>query len=625
MCKTLKTSVMTSLLVCLILVISSSVFAGESPHINKIEVQEYPGQLQVNIYATGQVQYKVVEQKKPDNSIIIDIFPALFSKTVKTTPVNIASIKQIRTGQFSIHDGSGDPDIVRVVIDLSKPSEFQAALSNNGKIVAVAIDAPGVKGPDVFAQAQSRPRTVVKEPDPQLVSCDLKSADLADVLKLFSDQTKENIVLGPGVSASGITLRLEKVPLEKALNLVLRLHDLDYRRIGNVIVIDSPEHLATVFPAPQPPEKIPEEITTQVINLEYADASSVANTINATFQNAASADTRIQAVIVKGTPDQIRDIRALIANLDVPGPPPPPPPPAPPPPVTQVFKVKYARASEVASQMGGLVPQGSIIVDNRLNSLIVTGSEGTLTTVKDFLASVDVAQPQVSMELKVLELASSTSRNLGINWGSSLQATWSERVHTGGTGANPVDEGTATLPMGDIGIHTFTRTAFSLQSTINFLLSSSEAKLLANPRITTMDGLKANIHLGDRIPLVYYDPRAGLYQATYIDVGVVLSVTPIVNGDGYITTEITPEVSSVTSFIQNFPQVATRSASTTVRVKDGDTIIVGGLLRDDERVDISKIPILGDIPILGALFRNKSAAMQSTEVVFMITPKVLKY
>ena len=625
MCKTLKTSVMTSLLVCLILVISSSVFAGESPHINKIEVQEYPGQLQVNIYATGQVQYKVVEQKKPENSIIIDIFPALFSKTVKTTPVNIASVKQIRTGQFSIHDGSGDPDIVRVVIDLAKPSEFQAALSNNGKIVAVAIDAPGVKGPDVFAQAQSRPRTVVKEPNPQHVSCDLKNADLADVLKLFSDQTKENIVLGPGVSASGITLRLEKVPLEKALNLVLRLHDLDYRRIGNVIVIDSPEHLATVFPAPQPPEKIPEEITTQVINLEYADASSVASTINATFQNAASADTRIQAVIVKGTPDQIRDIRALIANLDVPGPPPPPPPPAPPPPVTQVFKVKYAKASEVASQMGGLVPQGSIIVDNRLNSLIVTGSEGTLTTVKDFLASVDVAQPQVSMELKVLELSSTTSRNLGINWGSSLQTSWTERVHSDVGATDPTDPGVATLQMGDIGIHTFTRTAFSLQSTINFLLSSSEAKLLANPRITTMDGLKANIHLGDRIPLVYYDPRAGLYQATYIDVGVVLSVTPIVNGDGYITAEISPEVSSVTSFIQNFPQVATRSASTTVRVKDGDTIIIGGLLRDDERVDISKIPILGDIPILGALFRNKSAAMQSTEVVFMITPKVLKY
>jgi type II secretory pathway component GspD/PulD (secretin) len=541
--------------------------------------------------------------------------------------VNIATVKQIRTGQFSIHDGSGDPDIVRVIIDLANPTEFQAALSNNGKIVAVAINAPGVKGPDVFAQAHSRPRTVVKEPDPQLISCDLKNADLADVLKLFSDQTKENIVIGPNAGASDITLRLEKVPLEKALNLVLRLHDLDYRRIGNVIVIDSPEHLATVFPAPQPPEKIPEEITTQVINLEYADASSVATTINATFQNAASADTRIQAVIVRGTPDQIRDIRALIANLDVPGPPPPPPPPAPPPPVTQVFKVKYAKAAEVASQMGGLVPQGSIIVDSRLNSLIVTGSEGTLTTVKDFLASVDVAQPQVSMELKVLELASTTSRNLGINWGGSVQATWTEmRPSNAGDGGNaPGDAGTPTLPLGDIGLHTFTRTNFSLQSTINFLLSSSEAKLLANPRITTMDGLKANIHLGDRIPLVYYDPRAGLYQATYIDVGVVLSVTPIVNGDGYITVELTPEVSSVTSFIQNFPQVATRTASTTVRVKDGDTIIVGGLLRDDERVDVSKIPILGDIPILGALFRNKSTALQSTEVVFMVTPKVLKY
>ena len=628
--KSIRTSFIASLLLCLIFSSSIAAFANESPQIKKVEVQEYPGQLQVNIYASGQVQYKVIEQKKPDNSIIIDIYPALCAKTVKTTPVNIATVKQIRLGQFSIHDGSGDPDIVRVIVDLSKPTEFQAALSNNGKIVALAIDAPGVKGPAVFAQAQSRPRTVIQEPPPQLVSCDLKNADLVDVLKLFSDQTKENIVVGASISGGGITLRLEKVPLEKALNLVLRLHDLDYRRIGNVIVIDSPEHLSNVFPAPQPPEKIPEEITTQVINLEYADAQSVATTINATFANAATPDTRIQAIIVKGTPDQIRDIRALIANLDVPGPPPPPPPPAPPPPVTQVFKVKYAKASEVAGQMGGLVPAGSIIVDNRLNSLIVTGTEGTLTTVKDFLASVDVAQPQVSLELKVLEMSSTTSRNLGVNWGSSVSASWIEGTPTKPSNFDPIsnfpnDGGSTTFPVGDIGIHTFTRSNFTLISTINFLLSSSEAKLLANPRITTMDGLKANIHLGDRIPLVYYDPRAGLYQATYIDVGVVLAVTPIVNGDGYITTQITPEVSSVTDFIQNFPRVATRSASTTVRVKDGDTIIIGGLLSDNERVSMSKIPILGDIPILGLLFRNKSTSLDSTEVVFMITPKVLKY
>jgi len=186
-------------------------------------------------------------------------------------------------------------------------------------------------------------------------------------------------------------------------------------------------------------------------------------------------------------------------------------------------------------------------------------------------------------------------------------------------------DGQVPLDGGGIGIHTFTRSDFELNSTINFLLSSGQSKLLANPRVTTMDGLQANIHIGDRIPLVYYDPRAGLYQATYIDVGVVLTITPIVNGDGYITTQVVPEVSSVTNFIQNFPQVATRTASTTVRVKDGDTIIIGGLLSDNERVSLSKVPILGDIPIIGALFRNKSTSIDSTEVVFMVTPRVLKY
>jgi len=247
-----------SVLICLILAFSLPVFAAESPEISKIEVQEYPGQLQLNIYATGQVQYKVTEQVEPDNAIIVDVFPAVFVQSVKTTPVNIASVKQIRVGQFSVKDGSGDPDIVRVIIDLTSATEFQAALSNNGQIVALAIDAPGVTGPSVFAQAESRPRTVIEEPPAQLVSCDLKNAQLADVLKLFSDQTGENIVLGPDVQGmSGITLRLEDVPLEKALNLVLRVNDLDYRRIGNVIVIDSPAHLAEIFPAPQPPEKLP--------------------------------------------------------------------------------------------------------------------------------------------------------------------------------------------------------------------------------------------------------------------------------------------------------------------------------------------------------------------------------
>lgn len=614
MLKATKTGLIAGLLLCLILISSIPVFAAGSPQVTKIEVQEYPGQLQVNIYSNGQVQYKVVEQKKPDKSIILDIFPATV-KSVKTTAVNIATVKQIRVGQFSVHDGSGDPDIVRVIIDLTKPTEFQAALSNNGKIVALAIDAPGVTGPDVFAQAQSRPKTVIQEPPAQLVSCDLKNADLSDVLKLFSDQTGENIILGPNIQGtSSVTIRLEKVPLEKALNLVLRINDLDYRRIGNVIVIDSPEHLATIFPAPQPPEQMAEEVTTQVINLEYADAQSVATSINSAFPNTASADNRIQAIIVKGTPEQIREIRGLVANLDVPGPPPPPPPPAPAPPVTQVFKVKYAKASEVQTQLGGLVPPGSVIVDTRLNSLIVTGSEATLTTVKDFLASVDVAQPQVSLELKVLEVSQSASKELGINWSASVNSTWTE-----------VAQGGKSFTGGDIGLQTFTRTPFQLNSTINFLLSSGKSKLLANPRITTMDGLAANIHLGDRIPLVYYDPRAGLYQATYIDVGVVLNVTPVVNGDGYITTQITPEVSSVTNFIQNFPQVTTRTASTTVRVKDGDTIIIGGLLSDNERVSLQKIPILGDIPIIGALFRNKKTTVDSTEVVFMVTPRVLKY
>ena len=602
-----RIAVILTILLLSALLTTNGAFAGLAK-ITKIDVQEYEGKIQVNVFASGQIKYTVKDQELPVPAVVLEIYPAVFDSyyLVKNIPVGINTIKDVKVGQFSTN-----PNIVRVVVELDKPTIYETGISNDKKAVAIILEAPGVAGPKVFAKAQSRPKKVIKQPAPKLVTCNFKNADLVDVLKLFSDQTGENIITSGIQGNTSVTIKVKDVPLEEALNLLLKINDLDYRRMGNVIVVSTPEKLATQFPAPSPPEEEPPPIITQVINLEYADAEEVANVITASGNfppGTITADKRIQSVIVKGTPSVIKDVRALIANLDVPGPPPPPSPPPPPPPVTQVFKVKYADAGEVATQMGGLVPPNSIIVDKRLNSLIVTGSEGTITTVKDFLASVDVPKPQIRLEVKVVEISDTVAKEFGINWPGSAISTFTENN-----------------PNGDIGFKTFTRSAISLQSTINWLLTNTKAKLLASPTITTMDRQEANIHLGDRIPLVYYDPRAGLYQATYIDVGVVVKVTPIISGDGFITTDIEPEVSSVTGYQQNFPTVATRKAKTSVRVKDGETIVIGGLIRDDERVSMSKIPILGDIPILGTLFRNKKTDFNSTEVIFLITPKTLNF
>jgi type II secretory pathway component GspD/PulD (secretin) len=130
--------------------------------------------------------------------------------------------------------------------------------------------------------------------------------------------------------------------------------------------------------------------------------------------------------------------------------------------------------------------------------------------------------------------------------------------------------------------------------------------------------------VGQSYPIVYFDARTGTQQVQFVNVGVNLTVSPTIGVDGAITTELSTDYSQFISFVSNFPVIGTRKAQSTLRVRDGETIVIAGLFSDVDQSTVSKVPFLGDIPILGEIFKNRQHSHTKDEIVFLITPHLVR-
>ena len=172
-------------------------------------------------------------------------------------------------------------------------------------------------------------------------------------------------------------------------------------------------------------------------------------------------------------------------------------------------------------------------------------------------------------------------------------------------------------------------------TTINALIANGDGKLLARPNVLTFNGNKATIFIGDQLPVVIPNSATNggtvTYTTSYKNAGITLSYVPRINEDGQISASVFVEVSTPASVTLNVGgqktdayQITTRSAQTNVRMKDGDTLVIGGLISSIEAKSLSKVPILGDLPILGQFFRNLSKSKTESEVVIFLKAKVVK-
>lgn len=271
----------------------------------------------------------------------------------------------------------------------------------------------------------------------------------------------------------------------------------------------------------------------------------------------------------------------------------------------EVIPLKYLSAAKAAELLAKIIPAAAFQVGGRANSLVIRGKESEIADAKKLILSLDKQSPQILIESKVMEISQSDSKKLGISYGNgAFKFVTSKDTKR-------------------------TSLAEDIASTLNALVTDGKANVIASPRIATLDNQEALINIGSRIPFAVPVTSGTTTQWTvdYIDAGVKLKITPQLGQEGDITTFIQPEVSSIsewrTTAAGDFPVISTRNASATVRVKDGETIVIGGLLSESQRENTTRVPVLGYLPGLGLLFQNKNTEKEKTEVVFLITPHVI--
>ncbi|MCG9894390.1 MAG: type II and III secretion system protein [Fimbriimonadaceae bacterium] len=224
---------------------------------------------------------------------------------------------------------------------------------------------------------------------------------------------------------------------------------------------------------------------------------------------------------------------------------------------------------------------------------------------------MDRARPQISISVRIIDVQNEALRDLGVSWSFS-DSTIREQ------------EG------GGFNIRSFDRSPQTFSAALAALQRSDRAKILAEPNISVLDNQRAFILIGQRLNfptlIGYTQANTPIFSPKEEKVGIYLQVAASVAPNGEITMSLYPQVSTVTGFLEvsggSYPQIATREAQTTVRVSSGETIMIGGLIRDDEIRNVQKVPFLGDIPILGEFFRKTRTQRTSSQIIISITPTV---
>lgn len=278
---------------------------------------------------------------------------------------------------------------------------------------------------------------------------------------------------------------------------------------------------------------------------------------------------------------------------------------------TASFPMEYVRAQTAS----GLLPTllySYLHVNNEQNALVVSAPTQMLDKIRSDLKKVDIAPPQIMIEAVVIESSSvnDLSASLGL------------------TGGNSKFSGTLDTATGGLSYSTIGVLPNDFKARVGALVAEHKAKVDARPRMSVINGQTADIFIGaQRFIRVQYPSYSGV-SSEYIqsvDVGTHISITPWTGGNGEITACISPEVSNVVELERatGLPTVSSRKASTTVRVKDGETVVIGGLTQRQDYVTNRRVPVLGDIPVLGQFFRSKSKNSTDSDLVILITPRLL--
>lgn len=367
-----------------------------------------------------------------------------------------------------------------------------------------------------------------------LISLNFKETDIREVLNILAYKGGVNIVAGDDIMAK-VTVQLQNVPWEQALEVILKTYNFTYKREGNLIRIISLQR------AIEEEGKVPVE--TKIISLNFA---------------------------------KVEDLKQSLGKI--------------------------------------LSKRGTIETDKRTNSLIITDIPEVLVKIKEAAIRLDSQTPQVLIEAMMVDVVLTDEDRFGVFWNiaeNSTGNTFNQNLTSGGNSSFDFYG-----VFGDININ----------GLLDFWQHKNKAQILANPRVLTLDNQEAKIEIIEEIPyLETVDTGGGTTtNVKFRDAGIKLFVTPHITNEEFISMNVKPEQSFKADEVENQPVINTRRAETNLLIKDGQTIVIGGLRRTTDNVTHDKIPILGDIPIVGFFFKRKLITKTESELLLFVTPHIIK-
>jgi type IV pilus assembly protein PilQ len=424
-----------------------------------------------------------------------------------------------------------------------------------------------------------------------LVTIDVRDVPLVDVVRLLATQARISIICDANVSQARVTFRMVNVGARTVLDALEQSYGLNEIVRDGVIRLVPAASVGTSLDAAA-------KVQTVSIPTSGANAQSVVAALQVAIPSAVVvAAPSGKAIVVSGSPAAVKRARDVVAGLTA--------DPGGALPASTIVGLRFISASEAARLLTAsdyADASTTIVADEPRSQLFIRGSDASVSRIRAALLLIDRAAPQVRFDVQVLDVQDDNSSNTGVLLGG-YDATGKPAV------------GSAFI--------SFANRALPINATINALLASGKAQVLANPYVTVNNGDTGKILVGSQYPIqTSTGGLVGSTQVQFLQIGVQLQIKPSIGADGSILTDLVTTYSQITGLepVTQYPIVGTRTVESRFRVQDGEPIILAGLYSDVTSDTVRAVPGLVHIPILGGIFRNRVKSATKDQIIFAIRP-----
>jgi general secretion pathway protein D len=483
------------------------------------------------------------------------------------------------------------------------------------------------------------------------ISLDLRDMDMIEALKYIATKAGLNIIPSKDVSGR-ISLMVENASLKDVFDIILRSNNLAYEKKGDIYNVMSENEYKARYG-----KNFFDSRVIKVFRLQYAIPEQAFNLLNTLKSEIGKIllDQESGVILAMDTPERVANMEATLTAMEQKG-------------IIRVFNLKYARAKDIEEQLKNqldIKKVGSIKSDERTNQVIVQTLSERMEDISRLIQGLDQKTKQILIDAKIIQVKLKDELGAGVQWEglfdwgrkyglgylgsypfSSVQAataSWRSRLDTwktvGNVGSYPFSgtstnyssgtksTGSSEIHVGIVGKHDF-------DTVIKYLQTLGQTRILSNPKLAVINNQEAKILVGER--RAYITTTTTQTQTsntvseavTYVDVGVQLLVTPTINDEGFVTVKIKPEISSVIDYLatssgNKIPIIDTSTAETIVMVKNGTSILIGGLSKEEKTLDSEGMPFLSKIPVIGEAFRSRTKKSSRSELVVLLTPHIV--